>query len=55
MPERAWGVLAIKNVLSGRGDIDNRNLRRALDEGWEPFAVADGHIWLKKQEPLKDA
>ena len=52
---RSWGVLAVKTVLAGRGDLvtsdllATSDLRRALDAGWEPFAVADGHIWLRKQ------
>jgi hypothetical protein len=46
---RSWGVLAVKTALAGRGDLAASDLRRALDAGWEPFAVADGHIWLKKQ------
>lgn len=52
---KSWGVLAVKNGLSGRGDWDAATLRRALDAGWEPFAVADGHIWLKKQEDAENA
>jgi hypothetical protein len=42
-----WGVMAVQS-WPDRPSID---LRRALDAGWEPFAVADGHIWLKKKEP----
>ena len=43
--ERAGGQTA----LAGRGDLAASDLRRALDAGREPFAVADGHIWLRKQ------
>ena len=46
---KPWSVLAVKNGLTGRGDWDAQILQRALDAGWEPFAVADGHIWLRKQ------
>jgi hypothetical protein len=46
-----WRVLAVATGLSGRGDLAAQDLRRALEAGWEPFAVADGHIWLRKQEP----
>ena len=46
---RPWSVLAVKTALAGRGDLAAADLRRALDAGWEPFAVADGHIWLRKQ------
>lgn len=52
---RPWGVLAVRNGLSGRGDWDAATLRRALDAGWEPFAVADGHVWLKKRDDEPDA
>lgn len=43
-----WGVMAVGNGLSGRGDWQAADLKRALAAGWEPFAVADGHIWLRK-------
>ena len=45
---RQWGVMAVETGLSGRGDWAAQDLRRALAAGWEPFAVADGHIWLRK-------
>ena len=51
MGDTVWGVLAVVTGLSGRGDLAAHDLRRALDAGWEPFAVAEGHIWLRKQEP----
>jgi hypothetical protein len=41
-----WSVMA---VGAGVTTIAGENLRRALIAGWEPFAVADGHIWLRKE------
>lgn len=52
---KTWGVMAVDNGMfpvreMGAARISNPHvdLRRALDVGWEPFAVADGYIWLKK-------
>jgi hypothetical protein len=45
---KVWGVISVPTGRSGRGDLAAQSLRRVLDAGWEPFAVAEGHIWLKK-------
>lgn len=47
---RTWSLLAIPDGMSGRGDLSGQRLRTALAAGWEPFAVASGHVWLRKQE-----
>ena len=46
--------MAVSTAMSGRGDFNVASLRGALDAGWEPFAVADGRIWLRKLEDMLD-
>lgn len=45
-----WGVMAVPSGLNRFGYEPAMDLRRALDAGWEPFAVGDGHVWLRKWE-----
>lgn len=47
-PTPTWRVLAVSTGHEGRGDWAAQELRRVLDAGWEPFAVAEGKIWLRK-------
>lgn len=45
-----WKVSSVGDGLSGRGDWEAKALRDALDDGWEPFSVSGGRIWLRRME-----
>jgi hypothetical protein len=58
----AW---QIANVLvpgygKGLGMVENDELQRYLDDGWEPFAVSEtgirgNHcIWIRRVQPVED-
>lgn len=47
-PRKRWQIECVPNGLSGRGDLAVEAARKLLDDGWEPFAVSDGRIWLRR-------
>jgi hypothetical protein len=50
-----WELMSVNDGTSGRGDISAGRLRHALLAGWEPFAVSNGFIWLKRKAALEAA
>lgn len=47
-PITRWMLTSVPSD-SGRGDLDAAQLRACLHGGWEPFAVAEGRVWLRQK------
>lgn len=47
-PPSYWELASCGTGYGFRGDLQQKTQQELLEEGWEPFAVAEGRVWFRR-------